>query len=333
MNSVTIFPHELLRPEVLIWMLPCVLVCIAIGVTIGRGLALRFFHTRMQSERQRLVMALHKLLESTEQLSLDVGSHKSELADVERTIHDLPIEGDFEVVQQVFLEHIGAVVESHKRLEDDLVVTKYQLDEQAQELDRTRVEARTDKLSGLANRKAFDEALQFALASFKRKGTTFAVALADVDHFKRINDTHGHDSGDRVVSKIGDVLREHCRSHDWIARFGGDEFAVIFTKVSEAQALQAAQRLRAAIGASNFDVGMDGARIAVTFSMGLAYPKHEDDVLSIFKRADDALYRAKNNGRNCLCGMDGDVLDSDGEEEVAPSATSDTQVIEGSLPA
>jgi diguanylate cyclase (GGDEF)-like protein len=299
------FPKELMRPEVLIWMLPCVLVSVGIGVVLGRGIALRHITIKLHDERQRVVRSLQKLLESTEQLSLDVGTHKSELADVERTVSDLPLDAGFEVVQAVLLTHIGAVVQSHKRLEDDLVVTRYQLQEQAVELDRTRVEARTDKLSGLANRQAFDEALQFVMASYHRRGMMFALVLADVDHFKRVNDTHGHDAGDRVVSRIGDVMQEHCRAHDIISRFGGDEFAVIFTKVTQEQALIATKRLRTAIEQTNFDVGADGAKIAVTFSMGLAYPQPDDTLESIFKRADDALYRAKHTGRNRLCGLKG----------------------------
>ncbi|HEY6562929.1 MAG TPA: GGDEF domain-containing protein [Pirellulaceae bacterium] len=323
-------PHELLRSEVLLWILFCVLVSMGIGAVMGRGLALRYFHHKMQKERQSLVKALQVLLESTDQLSLDVGTHKSELADVEQTVVALPVDSDFEAVQQVFLEQINAVVESHKRLEDDLVVTRYQLVEQSQELDTARVEARTDELSGLSNRKAFDEALQFAISSFKRKGTSFALALADVDHFKRINDVHGHDSGDRVVARVGDVLRDHCRGHDLVARFGGDEFAVIFTKVNQEQADVAANRLWAAIGRTNFDVGLDGARIAVTFSMGLAYPQIDDSVETIFKRADQALYRAKQGGRNRLCTfLDSSQSTASGSESPSsqPSSESNTESV------
>ena len=321
-------PQELLRPEVLIWVMLCVLVSVGIGAVIGRGMATRHLHLKMQDDRHKLVKALQVLLESTEQLSSDVGSHKTELATVERSVSEWSADGDLETVQEFLLEQISAVVLSHKRLEDDLVVTRYQLQEQAQELDRTRVEAITDVLSGLVNRKAFDESLQFAVSSLKRKGLQFALALADVDHFKRINDTHGHDAGDRVVARIGQVLKDHCREHDIVARFGGDEFAIIFTKVNEEQAALAAQRLRTAIERTNFDVGMEGARIAVTFSVGMACGSEDDTPETIFKRADTALYRAKKSGRNCICmentpPVEHDPADISGDREPAiagPSA-------------
>lgn len=291
---------EFLRLEVLVWVMPCVLICIGVGVIMGRNLATRMSNHQLNEDRGKLVKAMQVLLESTEQLSLDVGTHKTELQHVGNQVADLVADGDLESVQNLLLQQIDAVVQSHKRLEDDLVVTRYQLQEQAQELDRTRLEAKTDDLSGLANRKAFDECLQFALANWNRHGVTFALALADVDHFKRINDTHGHDAGDRVVSRIGEVLQDHCRAHDVVARFGGDEFAIIFTEVTQEQSQIAAQRIRMAMERTNFDVGMEGARIAVTFSMGLAWPTESDSVESIFKRADRALYDAKRGGRNCL---------------------------------
>lgn len=292
------FPRELLRPEVLVWMLPCVLISLIIGAMIGQGIAQRAINLTLRTEREKLLKALQVLMVSTEQLTKDVDVHNSELVTVRKNVRNLQIEGELEQVQRQIMANISAVVEANRRMEDDLVVTRYQLQNQAVELDRTRLEARTDQLSGLSNRKCFDEALRFAVSSYKRRGASFALLLADVDHFKRINDTHGHQSGDKVVQKIGEMLTATCRSHDHIARFGGDEFGIILTRVDEEKARLAAARIREAVERTNFDVGVDNARIAVTFSMGLAFPLPSDGVDSIFQRADKALYEAKAQGRN-----------------------------------
>ncbi len=179
-------------------------------------------------------------------------------------------------------------------------MTHYRLEEQAQELDRTRREARTDQLSGLANRKSFDEFLQFVISQHNRKGTPFALLLADVDHFKRINDTHGHQAGDRVVELLGETLKHLTRDRDHVARFGGDEFAMVLVGVDSVNARRAAARIRAAVERTNFDVGEEGARIAVTLSMGMSFPQTQDSANAVFDRADKALYRSKEAGRNQL---------------------------------
>lgn len=289
-----------MRPEVLVWMLPCVLICLLIGAMIGQGLATRAMAGTIRRERERLVRALQVLMVSTEQLTNDVDVHNTELTTVRQSVKGIQTDGDLEVVQRTILANITAVVEANRKMEDDLVVTRYQLQSQAVELDRTRSEARTDPLSGLCNRKSFDEALRFAVSSHKRRGAPFALLLADVDHFKRINDTHGHQSGDRVVQLIGELLHVTCRSHDHVARFGGDEFGIILTRVDEEKARMAAMRIREEVARTNFHVGVDNARVSVTFSMGLAFPNSEDTVESVFQRADKALYTAKAAGRNCL---------------------------------
>ena len=207
---------------------------------------------------------------------------------------------DFDMVQERLLKQISEVVQSNRRLEDDLVLTRYKLEEQAQELDSARVEARTDQLSGLYNRKAFDETLQFMLSKYKRADVAFALVLADVDHFKRINDTHGHQSGDKVVSLLGQTFISLVRPSDHVARFGGDEFALLLTGLSAKDAHHVASRIRDSIERTNFAVGSDGARLAVTVSMGMAFPKETDTVNDLFDRADQALYRSKESGRNQL---------------------------------
>jgi diguanylate cyclase (GGDEF)-like protein len=130
------------------------------------------------------------------------------------------------------------------------------------ELDR---QARTDSLSGLPNRRAFDEALLRELAVAQRQNAPLSVVILDIDHFKRINDMRGHLAGDHVLSEIGRLLRERVRLSDLAARFGGEEFALILPFTAEDGALIAAERFRKAI--EGLAIDRDGAPLRVTASL------------------------------------------------------------------
>jgi diguanylate cyclase (GGDEF)-like protein/PAS domain S-box-containing protein len=159
---------------------------------------------------------------------------------------------------------------------------------------RLAVLATVDALTGLANRGAFEERLIAELADAQRHGRPLGVLLADVDHFKAVNDTHGHQAGDAVLRAVGKMLAGGIRERDVAARFGGEEFAVVLPSTDLYGALEAAERLRAAIEVAR------PAGIAVTISVGVAAaddarPRAAHDLLAA---ADRALYRSKDEGRN-----------------------------------
>lgn len=287
---------------ILIWLLPSILVSIAIGAYMGYGFALRKHGTQIREERHKTLEALQQVVESADELTNEVDTHNTELESVERSVGEVETEnyGDYEHIKRSLLNQIATAVESNRRLEHDLVCTRYRLEEQAQELDRTRLEARLDEMSGVGNRKAFEESLKFMLSKFKRHNCAFALLLIDVDHFKWINDTHGHPAGDMVVCHLGATFRDAVRPSDYVSRYGGDEFAVLLGNVSPEIAVQVAQRIRATVERSNFDVGLSDAKVSVTLSMGLALSEPNDDAESIVRKADDALYNSKQSGRNRL---------------------------------
>jgi diguanylate cyclase len=151
-------------------------------------------------------------------------------------------------------------------------------------------------LTGLANRRAFDIELARRISQRQRQGTKLCLLAMDVDHFKTINDTHGHQFGDAILKGIAEILSSKLRLMEVPARIGGDEFVVSLPGSDLAEASLMAERVRTAISEHCFS--FSGVEHRVTVSIGLAEALADDDALSLVKRADSALYAAKENGRN-----------------------------------
>jgi diguanylate cyclase len=166
-------------------------------------------------------------------------------------------------------------------------------------LESVRVESLTDSLTGLANRRMFDETLRMRLEEARTQRTELCLLLCDIDHFKRFNDTWGHHTGDQILRFLASALQAHARPDFLVARYGGEEFAVVMPRVSPRVAAQTAEALRAAIQAkrlrrrsTNEDLGQ------VTVSVGIARLQSGDTTQGFVERADACLYASKRNGRN-----------------------------------
>jgi two-component system cell cycle response regulator len=160
-----------------------------------------------------------------------------------------------------------------------------------------RLEATYDRLTGLSRREVVLDQLDREVARAKREGRPLAVLMADLDHFKMVNDTHGHTAGDIVLRQAADRLRSVLRDYDFIGRYGGEEFLVVLPGCNVEVAEQIAERARAAIAMDPIDVGH--TLVPLTISLGLAWTAHvQEHAATVFQAADDALYRAKAQGRN-----------------------------------
>jgi diguanylate cyclase (GGDEF)-like protein len=167
------------------------------------------------------------------------------------------------------------------------------------EMEEVSRRARTDALTGLANRRAFDEQLEQLVAHADRFGHSVSLILADVDHFKQVNDTWGHEAGDMVLKGIAKTMQDAVRAVDVCARFGGEEIAILLPQTTLGGAVELADRLRKAVAAKPF--GALGEEIPVTVSCGVAcYPEGVITKEALFAAADRALYEAKSAGRNCV---------------------------------
>ncbi len=297
----------------LISILPWVIGSVGIGLGIGFYLGLSRSSdrdkARSDTERESTVRVLMELLGATEQLTNDVNNRNVEIKEVGQDLIELDVDGELQVIQNRLMTQVSRVLESNMRLEDDLTVTRFQVEQQAELIDEARHEARTDALSGVGNRKALDERVKGFLAGSRRDGQTFALLLADVDHFKWVNDTHGHPAGDALVAHIGEFLKKCVRGNDFVARFGGDEFALLLYDVNDEMALHAAKRLYENVCQHTFDLGRGAEQVAVTFSIGVVSSWKEATSEELLKRADDALYLAKETGRNkACCYWNGEVM-------------------------
>lgn len=191
-------------------------------------------------------------------------------------------------------------LEDHnKRLQSELEETRKAVAQQSQKLEEAKEEARVDALTGLPNRRSFDEQIEQAHAAFSEKGKSYTVALLDVDHFKKFNDVHGHAVGDKVLEFVGEVLRRTQRGTDHVARYGGEEFAVLLERVPGHQATLVVERQRDRIGKSSLRV--DGKDLSITVSAGVAEIQPGESTASVLERADQALYTAKEAGRDQTC--------------------------------
>ncbi|HEY0490650.1 MAG TPA: diguanylate cyclase [Telluria sp.] len=164
-------------------------------------------------------------------------------------------------------------------------------------LSRLEQEAMTDVLTGIANRRAFEAEAAQMLVRAQRSGTAVAVGIADIDHFKNINDDHGHPVGDTVLRTVARRMIEAARATDFVARIGGEEFGLLFPGTRAETAVSIAQRIREAIGASPV-LTEDGGEVCVTISIGLATMTPGMAVEEALAAADCALYAAKDGGRN-----------------------------------
>lgn len=163
--------------------------------------------------------------------------------------------------------------------------------------EKLRRAATTDFLTGLLNRRAFMAALDTEIGRSKRSGQPLALALIDLDNFKKVNDRFGHQGGDDVLRKFAEVVRHHMRDSDIVGRIGGEEFGVLMPDTDQIQSGIAADRLRDAVARRHFVTG-SGALVPMTISVGVAHLRADEGRDNWMGRADEALYDAKDAGRN-----------------------------------
>ena len=154
----------------------------------------------------------------------------------------------------------------------------------------------TDGLTGIANRRKLDEAMENEFLRAKRYGRPLSIAILDADHFKKVNDTHGHIVGDFVLKKLATLFQQNIRREELLGRYGGEEFVVVMPEVDSSGAFQLAEKLRKTVEGTVFKSGE--AELPITISVGVATLGAEESVKAFLDTADQALYKSKEDGRN-----------------------------------
>jgi diguanylate cyclase (GGDEF)-like protein len=155
------------------------------------------------------------------------------------------------------------------------------------------LQANTDELTGLLNRRSFTNYIKFEFYNAQRSVTIFSLIIIDIDHFKRVNDQHGHLEGDEVLKQLAEILKSGFRRSDKVSRWGGEEFAILLPDTQLKNAITVAEKLRTKVEKNPFE--LSNSQLQLTISAGVSESLTSDkDIDDIIKRADEALYLAKN---------------------------------------
>ena len=193
----------------------------------------------------------------------------------------------------------SALVAQMDTLSDQLKATEDEASRLKDDLAEQRVRAQTDPLTKLPNRYSYGERLTQEYNRWRRYRNPLSLVMGDIDHFKRVNDTYGHGFGDQVLKEVGAYLSSRIRESDFIARFGGEEFVLLLPETEIVGATRAVNKIRS--GIAKLEISHDGQLVPITMSFGLSEFDQDDTTQSVFERADKALYRAKEKGRNLVC--------------------------------
>lgn len=253
---------------------------------------------KSRADARQATAVLEKLHALAVNVAFDVDEHSSQVEEIHNDLLSTENPRPTTIV-----DAMARLVEANQQMQEKLDSSENKLREQAHQIEVRSLEARTDVLTLLANRRAFEDEMNRRIDEFHRHGRVFSVIMVDVDHFKDFNDTYGHQTGDEVLRGVARALRRKMREMDLVARYGGEEFSVILPGTPLAEACQAAFRAQDAI--TGFHLLLDGKDLQITASLGVAEVRGSEDPVALVHRTDSALYASKEAGRNCIHRHDG----------------------------
>lgn len=233
-----------------------------------------------------------------ERVEGDISRHTFEMDELADELNDASPEDPAAIMAAA-----AAMLIANRRLQTDLAMARDEIRKQQEKVDALAAESRTDTLTGLANRRSFDEELGRRFDQWRRHKVPLSLMLVDIDRFKQVNDTYGHPVGDAALKWVAAAQSGALRQMDVAARYGGEEFGIILPGTKLTDAANVAERLRATIADRQFREGEH--EFQITVSIGVAMTVEDDTPESLIKRADEALYHAKHQGRNRAFRHDG----------------------------
>ncbi|MBA4392688.1 MAG: hypothetical protein C0407_03950 [Desulfobacca sp.] len=240
-----------------------------------------------------ILLNLAALIQRTDQAAQN---SSTSLGDVRNTIDEMHLPPDLKEVNNLLMKEIDRMIASNSTLKTELARSKDNLEVQRQQIESLKTAVRIDVITQIASRAYFDEKLAEMIRLHNRYNEPFSLLMIDVDNFKTINDTYGHQAGDRILKGVAFKLKTSIRESDFIARLGGDEFALILVKLPADEAAELGWKICRVMEDSRFL--LDGKDITITISIGVAEAVKGDNPEVLIKRGDKALYQAKQEGRN-----------------------------------
>ena len=249
----------------------------------------------LQRMSERMSSALGQAAESAARAGDQTAAYGSSLSRFQDGLAGQALPGLEEILATT--RQMQAAIQALQRQLGD---SRQEIGQLRDELERVRQENLTDTLTGLPNRRAFEQRLAACMtlaASAGMNSHAPCVLMLDIDHFKRVNDTHGHEAGDRVLQHVASQIVNLVRSGDFVFRYGGEEFLAVVAAVDQERALAVAEKIRQQIEAAAIPLS-GGQSVRVTTSIGIAEDNGHPDYQRLIERADKALYAAKESGRN-----------------------------------
>lgn len=242
---------------------------------------------------------INDIIELLEKSGDSVKGYGASLRDAATGLENADSSGQVHQIIERMIVATADMQTKNSDLETQLRESRNQIKELQESLEAIRYESLTDQLTGLANRKHFDQSLEREVAAARRRGEPLCLVMCDIDHFKQFNDTHGHQTGDQVLRLVGTAIKGSIKGRDTAARYGGEEFGIILPSTPLHAAVKVADQIRIAIMAKELIKRSTGESLGrITMSFGIAAYRKDERLESFFERADAALYASKRNGRN-----------------------------------
>ncbi len=229
----------------------------------------------------------------------DLSGHGTTLRGLSEEIREVQdFEGAKQIVDQMVME-TKALIKSGSKLQSRMKISSADLQQLYRELEKSQQEAHTDSLTGLINRRGLEKRFELERIRAKQNNLPFSIIMADIDYFKKVNDTYGHLVGDSLLRGISKILKKQLRRNDIAARYGGEEFLILLPETDLAGAGAVAGKIQKGLSTKEWKLKESGESMgSITVSMGISVYAMNELGETMIKRADDALYMAKNTGRN-----------------------------------
>jgi diguanylate cyclase len=264
---------------------------------------------RVEEVNSKFVKEFEVLMNALDNASVSTSDFGASLNNANKELLSATGSDQIKLVVQKLVTATKEMESKTTALEDRLATSRQQIDVLHDTLETVRTESMTDALTGIANRKRFDETIALEVAAANETKEPLTLVIGDIDHFKKFNDTFGHQTGDQVLRLVAFSIRETVKGRDLAARYGGEEFAVVLPQTDMEAAMTVSDQMRKAVMAKELVKKSTGESLGtITMSFGVSLFRPGEPAEDLIARADAALYTAKDAGRNCVMN-EGDIED------------------------